>query len=327
MPFSIVQQDITKMQVDAIVNAANTNLTMGGGVSGAIFRAAGAGEMERACRPLAPIAVGEAVVTPGFALPTKFVIHTAGPIYQGGKRGEAEQLRSCYLNSLRLAVENNCQSIAFPLISAGIYGYPKREALRIATTAIRDFLAQHELEVYLAVLSKGAIEVEAELLVGVARYLAEQREELHGRLYEREVVTYSPRAAVPEPAVEELLEDLEEPFAEALFRLIDAKGRTDVEVYKRANLDRRLFSKIRSNKDYIPSKRTVLALAIALELTMEETDDLLKKAGYALSPSQVFDVIVQYFIINGKYDIFELNEVLFSYDQPLLGSVGKNAEE
>ena len=147
MPFSIVQQDITNMQADAIVNAANTHLTMGGGASGAIFRAAGAGEMERAGRPLAPIAVGEAVVTPGFALPTKFVIHTAGPIYQGGKRGEAEHLRSCYLTSLRLAVENYCQSIAFPLLSAGIYGDPKREALRSATTAIREFLALHEREV------------------------------------------------------------------------------------------------------------------------------------------------------------------------------------
>ena len=138
MPYSNVKQDITNMQVDAIVNAATTNLTMGGGESGAIFRAAGAGEKERACRPLAPIAVCESVVTPGVALPAMFVIHSAGPIYQGGKRGEAEQLRACYLNSQRLAVENNCQSIAFPLISAGIYGYPKREALRIATTAFRD---------------------------------------------------------------------------------------------------------------------------------------------------------------------------------------------
>jgi hypothetical protein len=127
--------------------------------------------------------------------------------------------------------------------------------------------------------------------------------------------------------VEGLLDDLEEPFCEALFHLIDAKGKTDVEVYKRANLDRRLFSKIRSNRDYVPSKRTVLALSLALELSLEETDELLRKAGYALSPSQVFDVIVQYFIINGRYDIFELNEVLFSYDQPLLGSVGKLGEE
>lgn len=326
MPFSLVQEDITKMQVDAIVNAANTNLAMGGGVCGAIFRAAGTEEMARACLPLAPIAVGEAVLTPGFALPAKYVIHTAGPVYQGGEQGEGDQLRTCYLNSLRLAVEHGCASIAFPLISSGIYGYPKGEALRIATSAIRDFLREHDLQVYLAVLSREAVEVEEELLVDVARYLAEQREELRGELREESFIAYH-AALEPRRSVEGLLDDLEEPFCEALFHLIDAKGKTDVEVYKRANLDRRLFSKIRSNRDYVPSKRTVLALSLALELSLEETDELLRKAGYALSPSQVFDVIVQYFIINGRYDIFELNEVLFSYDQPLLGSVGKLGEE
>ncbi len=322
MPFSIVLQDITKMQVDAIVNAANPQLTMGGGVSGAIFRAAGISEMERACRKLAPIKVGEAVLTPGFALPAKFVIHTTGPIYEGGKRGEAEQLRACYLNSLHLAVEHSCESIAFPLISAGIYGYPRREALKIATEAIRTFLSEHDLAVYLAVLDKEAVRVDEELLVDVARHLAEQREELHSELVEEARSQFS-RVSAP-PPVEEILDDLEESFSETLFRLIDAKQRTDVEVYKRANLDRRLFSKIRS-RDYVPSKRTVLALALALELTLEETEDLLRKAGYALSPSQVFDVIVHYFIIHGKYDIFELNAVLFTYGLPLLGSVGREA--
>ncbi|NLM41712.1 MAG: macro domain-containing protein [Firmicutes bacterium] len=327
MPFSIVLQDITKMQVDAIVNAANPQLTMGGGVSGAIFRAAGIAEMERACRPLAPIGVGEAVITPGFALPAKYVIHTTGPIYEGGERGEAEQLRASYLNSLRLAVEHGCESIAFPLISAGIYGYPRREALRIATAAIRDFLAAHDLAVYLAVLDRDVVRAEEALLVDVARHLAEQREELHAEQLEEEAQVFYAQAAAPPLPVQELLEDLDESFAEALFRLIDAKGKSDVEVYKKANLDRRLFSKIRSNREYIPSKRTVLALALALELTLEETDDLLRKAGCALSPSQVFDVIVQYFLINGRCDVFELNEVLFTYGLPLLGSVGREAED
>ena len=196
MPFSLVQEDITKMQVDAIVSAANTNLAMGGGVCGAIFPAAGTEEMARACLPLAPIAVGEAVLTPGFALPAKYVIHTGPSLPRRGKRGR-DQLRTCYLNSLRLAVEHGCASIAFPLISSGIYGYPKGEALRIATSAIRDFLREHDLQVYLAVLSREAVEVEEELLVDVARYLAEQREELHGELQGRKLhcLPRGPRAS------------------------------------------------------------------------------------------------------------------------------------
>ncbi|HHW71745.1 MAG TPA: macro domain-containing protein [Firmicutes bacterium] len=328
MPFSIVQEDITTMRVDAIVNAANPGLVMGGGVCGAIFRAAGAQEMEKACRPLAPIAVGEAVITPGFALPAKYVIHTAGPVYQGGSEGEADLLRASYLNSLRLALQQGCTSIAFPLISSGIYGYPKREALDIATAAIRDFLAEHDLEIYLAVLNRQAVEIEEELLAGLASYAAEEREGRHAELLEERAESHQALYSyVPVRTVDSLLADLEESFAEALFRLIDAKGRTDVEVYKRANLDRRHFSKIRSNRDYVPSKRTVLALAIALELSLEETEILLKKAGYALSPSQMFDVIVQYFIIHGMYDVYAINEVLFSYGLPLLGSVGKGEKE
>ncbi|HHT43528.1 MAG TPA: macro domain-containing protein [Firmicutes bacterium] len=318
MPFGIVRQDITTMQVDAIVNAANTSLARGGGVCGAIFQAAGPEEMDKACQALAPIRVGEAVITPGFHLPAKYVIHTAGPIYQGGTKGEPEQLRSSYLNSLRLAVENHCSSIAFPLISSGVYGYPRGEALRIATEAIGDFLVEHDLDIYLAVLNRQEIQVRGNLVEGLNRRLAEIQAEQE-RILEPLVVYSHLRRS--------LLVELDEPFTETLFRLIDAKGKTDVEVYKKANLDRRLFSKIRSDPGYVPSKRTVLALAIGLELTIEETHDLLRRAGYALSPSQALDVIVEYFIISRRYDIFEINEVLFSYDQPLLGSVGKHAED
>ncbi len=149
MPFLIIQQDITKIKTDAIVNAANTALRMGGGVCGAIFRAAGAAELQAACDKLAPIQTGDAVITPGFRLPAKYIIHTAGPIYRDGKHGEAMQLRSCYSNSLNLALKNGFKSIAFPLISAGIYGYPKKEALSVATSAIQDFLAENEMEIYL----------------------------------------------------------------------------------------------------------------------------------------------------------------------------------
>lgn len=154
MPFRLVRQDITKMQVDAIVNAANTALQMGGGVCGAIFRAAGSAELQAACDRLAPIRTGEAVITPGFHLPARYIIHTAGPVYRDGKHGEEELLRSCYLNSLKMAQAHQCKSIAFPLISSGIYGYPKEEALRVAIRAIQDFLAEHDMEVYLVVFDE-----------------------------------------------------------------------------------------------------------------------------------------------------------------------------
>jgi len=334
MPFTIVQQDITKMKVDAVVNAANTNLAMGGGVCGAIFTAAGISDMQNAYAVLAPIKTGDAVITPGFRLPAKYVIHTAGPIYQGGKSGEAGQLRSCYLNSLKLAVENKCNSIAFPLISSGIYGYPKQEALSVATSAIRDFLAAHDLDVYLALLDKSVFVVSEKLLGDVEDYIDEHyieryrasRRELQDTIYKivKEAGNIDYKASAPIEStvgagLDELVDNLDEPFSKTLLRLIDARGKTDVEVYKRANIDRKLFSKIRTGINYTPSKRTVIALAIALELSLDETEDLLKRAGYALSHSRKFDVIIEYFIINGKYDIYEINEVLFKYDQPLLG--------
>jgi O-acetyl-ADP-ribose deacetylase len=151
MPLTIVSQDITKMAVDAIVNAANTALQMGGGVCGAIFSAAGASEMQAACDEIGPIRTGEAVVTPGFTLPAKFVIHTAGPVYRDGRHGEEQSLRDAYTNSLKRAVEKGCKSVAFPLISSGNYGYPKEEALSVAKSAIREFIDGRDIDVYLAV--------------------------------------------------------------------------------------------------------------------------------------------------------------------------------
>lgn len=340
MPFTIVRQDITKMEVDAIVNAANTNLQMGGGVCGAIFKAAGELELQAACDKLASIKTGEAVITPGFALPAKYIIHAAGPVYSRNNAVQSEQLlRSAYINSLQLATKNKCKSIAFPLISSGIYGYPKDEALRVAITAIQDFLADHDLDVYLAVFDKAAFVVSEKLLGEVASYIGEHyvaeyqagRRELpdveRSAVQESDFMRYNapmrkmakPSTAAPNADIDDLIGNLNEPFSTMLLRLIDAKGKTDVEVYKRANIDRKLFSKIRTGKGYMPSKRTAIALAVALELTLDETNDLLARAGYTLSHSQKFDVIVEYFIINGKYDIFEINEVLFKYDQPLLG--------
>ena len=334
MPFTIIRQDITRMQVDAIVNAANTDLAMGGGVCGAIFKAAGAARLQAACSQLAPIKTGEAVITPGFDLPAKFVIHAAGPVYRHWSAGENEQLlRSAYTESLKLAHRHHCESIAFPLISSGIYGYPKDEALQVATAAIRDFLAGHDMDVYLVIFDRVAFAVSEGLLGAVESYIDENYAAAHTprrrELLEAEYRAMSDAVKAPPFAgtaptaaskgLDDLIGELDEPFNTALLRLIDAKGKTDAEVYKRANIDRKLFSKIRTGKGYVPRKRTILALAIALELTLPETDDLLERAGYALSHSQKFDVIVEYFIVSGKYDIFEINEVLFRYDQPLLG--------
>lgn len=338
MPFTIVRQDITKMTVDAIVNAANTDLAMGGGVCGAIFKAAGAQELQAACNQVAPIKTGEAAITPSFALPCKYVIHAVGPVYRHWNAQQSEALlRSAYTESLRLASKNHIQSIAFPLISSGIFGYPKDEALKVASSAITDYLQSSDMDVFLAVFDKTAFAVSEKLLGEIESYIDEHYVEEH-RIRRRDlldverealsddaIINYNapmPSMAAPAAAgtgIDELVGNLDEPFGKTLLRLIDTKGKTDVEVYKRANIDRKLFSKIRTGKGYMPGKRTILALAIALELTLDETDDLLERAGFALSRSQKFDVIVEYFIVSGRFDIFEINEVLFKYDQPLLG--------
>lgn len=323
MSFIIVRQDITKMKVDAIVNAANPQLLMGGGVCGAIFRAAGPQQMQAACTPLAPIKTGEAVITPGFALPAKYVVHTAGPVYSPKRGGEnARLLASSYTQSLQRALESGCESIAFPLISSGIYGYPKREAFQVASQAIRRFLEKHEMTVYLTVFDKASLLFGEKLLTGVDSYL-EDHYERENMLQEKYSFSGNENILPEESSaagLEDMIDRMDEPFNVTLLRLIDDKGKTDVEVYKKANIDRKLFSKIRKGNGYMPGKRTILALAVALELTLEETQSLLEKAGYTLSNSRKADVIVEYFIINGRYDIFEINEALFAYDQPLLGT-------
>lgn len=359
MPFEIVRNDIVNMPVDAIVNAANSSLAPGGGVCGAIFARAGYEQLDRACRAIGHCDVGQVVLTDGFRLPARYIIHAVGPIWQGGGRGEAELLQSCYGNALRLAEENGCRSIAFPLISSGIYGYPKAEALRIAVSAIRRFLSSHEMQVYLVIFDRSAVLLSEGLQADIQSYIDDHYTERHTfdrsrnaediyqvqQLAEQEVMgapavspeefsplfpTAAPMAlptagqGSPAPqkkqrTLEELLGHLDESFSRMLLRLIDEKGMTDVAVYKRANIDRKLFSKIRKD-GYNPSKQTAIALAIALELNLDETRDLLGRAGYSLSHSSKFDVIIEYFIEEGVYDIYEINEALFAFEQRLLGA-------
>lgn len=338
MPFQIVRNDITKMNVDAVVNAANRTLKAGGGVCGAIFAAAGAERLQAECDRIGHCDTGEAVVTDAYNLPASFIIHTAGPVWQGGEAGEERMLKSCYVNSLRLSAEKGCGSVAFPLISSGIYGYPKPAALRIAVSAIREFLQDHDMMVYLTVFDKESALLGETLFTSIGAYIDDHYLDEHTkpvyrtlsqanapgllRRFEAPRASESYDIALPAPvakrSIEDVLGQMEETFSQMLLRLIDEKGMTDVETYKRANMDRKLFSKIRSNPQYNPGKTTALSLAVALKLSLDDTLDLLSRAGYTLSHSSKSDLIVEYFIRENNYNIDEINEALFAFGQPLL---------
>ena len=336
MPLEIVRNDITKMTVEAIVNAANESLLGGGGVDGAIHYAAGPGLLAE-CKTLGGCKTGKAKITGGYNLPAKYVIHTVGPIYEDGKHGEKALLESCYRESLALAKEHNCETVAFPLISSGVYGYPKDQALKVAIDVIGDFLLENEMKVYIVIFDKAAYKISEKLFSDIAEYIDDNYVDEHTDYRrERSRMNYPCQSAMigsaqPEyldlceckaMAPEDLdakLKQIDESFSQMLLRKIDEKGMTDAECYKKANIDRKLFSKIRSDVHYKPSKPTAIAFAISLELTLSETEDMLKKAGFALSHSNKFDIIIEYFISRGNYNIFEINEALFAFDQSLLG--------
>ena len=387
MPFTFVHGDITEMEADAIVNAANPSLLGGGGVDGAIHRAAGP-ELRKECAGLGGCVPGEAKRTAAYNLRAKYVIHTVGPVWEGGGHGEAEILASCYRNSLKLAAESGCASVIFPLISAGAYGFPKRVALTVAEEAIGAFLADGhdadghgadghgEMDVRLALYdppytlragyrelirdlgrrSSPAVPVSASRPAPVPGRKKSSRQEKADKSGEREkqaagnsrepapshfLSALSLRkdaagypfdggvsaegaadaaAAPPDISLEQALSMIDESFSEMLLRKIDERGMKDSECYRRANVDRKLFSKIRSDPQYRPSKATAIAFAVALELSLPETEELLLKAGYALSPSAPFDVIVRYFIERGNYNIYAINEALYAFDQKQLGA-------
>ena len=326
MPFSIIRNDIVRVRADAIVNAAAPDLLGGGGVDGAIHKAAGPGLLAE-CRTLGGCDTGDAKITGAYDLQARYVIHTVGPVWQGGGAGEPALLASCYRTSLQLALDHGCGSVAFPLISAGAFGYPAEQALQVAVETIGGFLLQHELDVTLVIFDSAALRAGSTRFPQIQSYIDDHyvglREERSRRVFRTMACAPAPvmadEMAAP-PELESLLEELDDGFAPTLLRLIDRTGKKDSEIYKKANLDRKLFSKIRNNPDYKPSKATALAFAVALELNLQDTRDLLARAGYALSPSSRFDVIVQYFIEQGEYDIFRINEALFAFDQSLLGA-------
>lgn len=329
MPFEIVRNDIVNMKVDAIVNTANPRPIIGAGTDKAVHDKAGA-RLLLARKEIGNIAVGEAAITPAFNLDANYVIHTAGPIWKDGRSGEEELLASCFRNSLGIAKKKECESIAFPLISTGSYGFPKPLALQIAVREISSFLMENEMQVYLVVFEKQSFELSEKLFKSVSSYIDANyvsdkmnleygTSKLRRRDYEEMLLHESSYEITSKmPNLDGMLNNLDRGFSETLLDLIDKTGKKDSEIYKKANVDRKLFSKIRNNVNYKPSKATALAFAIALELDLDETSDLLSRAGYALSQSSKFDVIVRYFIENKKYDIFELNSVLFEFDQPLI---------
>ena len=343
MPFLLWEGDLTTYRADAIVNAANPSLLGGGGVDGAIHRAAGP-ELFEECLTLDGCRTGEAKRTKGYNMPCRYIIHTVGPVWTDGQHGEPELLASCYRESLRLANESGCGSVAFPLISAGAYGCPPAEAWRVAREAIAAFLAEEpEMTVTMVVLNRKLLWTENGEKTELADWLDRGNEAppllgsaaatpLCSKIEDRLAGSFIPnrKAAARMPRIEEAVccedADLEErlrsrdeSFTEMLLRKIDESGMTDAQCYRQANVDRKLFSKIRSDRFYRPSKQTALAFAFALRLSREDTRDLLRKAGFALSESTTFDLIIGYFLEKGEYDLMTVNEALFAYDQPLLG--------
>lgn len=331
MPLYIIRQDITKIKCDAIVNAANNSLLGGGGVDGAIHQAAGV-ELLKECKTLGGCDTGDAKITKGYNLPCKYVIHTVGPIWRGGQNGEKLLLESCYKKSLALAKENGCETVAFPLISSGVYGYPKNKALSVAAQTISEFLFDNEMTVYIVVFDKASYQISEELFDDVQEYIDDHyaRRNANTRLLSKSRklirqanadICYCEREYLMPRGIslEDMLSEMDDNFAVTLLKLIDVKGITDVECYKKANVSKQTWYKIMNEKSYKPSKNTVIAFAIALELTLEETKHLLATVGFTLSKSSKFDIIIEYFLINGEYNIFTINEALFKFDQVCLG--------
>lgn len=344
MPLKIIRQDLTLMHCDAVVNPTNESLVGTGGVDGQIHRAAGPA-LDQACAAIGHCAPGEAVLTPGYDLPARCIIHTVGPVWVDGTQDEANTLARCYRAALSITLEQGFESVAFPIISAGTYGFPKDQALQIALRELGRFLLEHDMMIYLVVFDSGVFQISRQLFQDITEYVDERYVESHQSHRRREwqgsvlLNADMARPSVPMPTsaasmseaappcpkpasidLRELERELDESFSQMLLRKIDERGMTDAECYKRANVDRKHFSKIRSDPYYRPSKPTALAFAIALELDLQETEELLRKAGYALSHSYRFDLIIEYFIVHRYYDILKINEALFAFDQALLGA-------
>lgn len=363
MPLKIVRNDITKMQVDVIVNTANAKPIYSTGVDTAVYEAAGAEELLAARKEIGFLEEGAVAITPGFKLPAKYIIHAVSPCYRGGEQGEEEMLRSCYRNSLALAKENGCKSIAFPLISTGNLGYPKEEGLRIAVDEINAFLLKYDMLVYVVVFDAEATRLGQKLYPDLDEYIdrnyvAEKLDKEYGykgsgvfgrialrrdadRCEMRNISATMPLEErcssgtgvfgkntdykkyydedlweEHESALNERMKHLSDTFQQYLLYLINQKGLTNADVYNRAFVTKQLFSKIKLNKEYHPDKATAMRLCVGAKLSLDETKDLLARAGYALSPCDRRDVIFSYFIERGVYDMIDIDIALEEHGLP-----------
>ncbi len=337
MPLKIIRDDITKVKADAIVNTANPYPRYAAGTDRAVYETAGADQLLAQRKRIGIISEGQVAVTDAFALPARFIIHTVGPQWKDGNSGEFDILRACYANSLQKAYDLGCDSVAFPLIATGVYGFPKDQALQTAVSCIGSFLMHHELLVLLVVFDMDSYQLSTRFMGQVQSFIDETRiAEAVKKEYsiqsenriERNVFC-SCRKEEPSHfgssfqdelaslSVAQTLEDTKT-FQEKMFEIMEEKGMVSTDVYKAANIDRKLFSKIQCNKEYHPKKKTAMAICIALRLDMEQSKDLLARADWAFSPNRKMDLVIMAAIANHMYDINEINEVLFAMDLDLL---------
>lgn len=354
MPFKIVRNDITKVKADVIVNTANPDPICASGTDLAIYDAAGREQLLAERKQIGRIARGEIAVTGAYSLNAKYIIHTVGPVWKDGKQHEFDILENCYKKSLQKAVELKCESIAFPLISTGVYGFPKDKALQIAVSVFSEFLMENDIQIILVVFDKRSFQLSSQIVGEIDSYIdANYVSDRHRREYSVRPRGVGSREMSEEAFYEEMLQisqteddilndeenvDLAEPCMlsadtlledqlanigasshDKLFELIGASHLDNKDVWKRANLDRKHFSKIQCDVNYHPKKKTVMALCIALELDLEQSKDLLARADWAFSPSSKVDLIVQKAIIDKQYDIMQLNVTLFKYTNEVLG--------
>ena len=343
MPFKIVRNDITKVKADVIVNTANPNPICASGTDLAIYEAAGKEQLLAERAGIGKIARGDIAVTGAYNLKAKYIIHTVGPVWTDGKHHEFEILENCYRKSLQKALKLECESIAFPLISTGVYGFPKDKALQIAVSVFSQFLTENEMEIILVVFDKRSFQLSGQIVGDIDSYIdANYVREIHRKEYPirsrrstrikelaeednypLEEMTNTGMTELFMPleniSLEDQLANIGASFHDKLFELIDEAHLDNKDVWKRANLDRKHFSKIQCDQNYHPKKKTVMALCIALQLDLEQSKDLLARADWAFSPSSKVDLIVQKAIINKQYNIMQLNVTLFKYTNEILG--------
>lgn len=343
MPLFIIRDDITRQKVDAIVNTTNEQFYHNGkNVDQRIHEKAGH-ELDTELAKFDHLEKSEVIITSGYNLPCKYIIHTVGPVFTDGNKDEQMSLKKCYINALSLAIKMKLKSIAFPLISSGTYGYPKDKALEIAIEAIKSFLdnLENDMLVKLVVFDDESFaksknfDFQVEELIDekyakslTPEYLLSGTKNRKSTFLANMPLSKLDKASKLLNASEDKengkedknLDILDESYREMLFRLISERNLTDAQCYKKANVSKAVFNNIVNKKGYIPKKSTLLALCISLKLNIDTTNELLLKAGYGLSPVLEFDKIVKENILRKNYDVFDINIQLFNKDQVQLGS-------